>query len=174
MRPCLEKHHGRVLSSFSEVVNKSIPFWDKLAEIDREGWAARARVEKKSDHYIYIRKAREKGCGEREVLSLQLSDCESDPDELPGQICDVQQIRHRKKKFPIIIKIPCPSKTKKGSCLDPELPHKRLHRIGLKFCTTGPLQIAVFAMTKKQPGVEVCLLVTFPLSFRDKLTIIGT
>ncbi|KAL6732775.1 hypothetical protein Aduo_003497 [Ancylostoma duodenale] len=95
MRPCLEKHHGRVLSSFSEVVNKSIPFWDKLAEIDREGWAARARVEKKSDHYIYIRKAREKGCGEREVLSLQLSDCESDPDELPGQICDVQSVeRH--------------------------------------------------------------------------------
>ncbi|EYB90939.1 hypothetical protein Y032_0212g2246 [Ancylostoma ceylanicum] len=66
-----------------------------LAEIDREGWAARARVEKKSDHYIYIRKAREKGCGEREVLSLQLSDCESDPDELPGQICDVQSVeRH--------------------------------------------------------------------------------
>uniref|UniRef100_A0A7I4XTU1 Protein FAM43A n=2 Tax=Haemonchus contortus TaxID=6289 RepID=A0A7I4XTU1_HAECO len=95
MRPCLEKHHGRVLSSFSEVVNKSIPFWDKLAEIDREGWAARARIEKKSDHYIYIRKTREKGCGEREVLSLQLSDCESDPDELPGQICDVQSVeRH--------------------------------------------------------------------------------
>ncbi|KAK6044664.1 hypothetical protein COOONC_17831 [Cooperia oncophora] len=96
MRPCLEKHHGRVLSSFSEVVNKSIPFWDKLAEIDREGWAARARVEKKSDHYIYIRKAHgKKGCGEREVLSLQLSDCESDPDELPGQICDVQSVeRH--------------------------------------------------------------------------------
>ncbi|KAK6725749.1 hypothetical protein RB195_004208 [Necator americanus] len=95
MRPCLEKHHGRVLSSFSEVVNKSIPFWDKLAEIDREGWAARARVEKKTDHYIYIRKAREKGCSEREVLSLQLSDCESDPDELPGQICDVQSVeRH--------------------------------------------------------------------------------
>ncbi|KJH47538.1 hypothetical protein DICVIV_06379 [Dictyocaulus viviparus] len=95
MRPCLEKHHGRVLSSFSEVVNKSIPFWDKLAEIDREGWAARARVEKKTDHYIYIRKAREKGCSEREVLSVQLSDCESDPDELPGQICNIQSVdRH--------------------------------------------------------------------------------
>ncbi|EYC11030.1 hypothetical protein Y032_0053g2438 [Ancylostoma ceylanicum] len=33
MRPCLEKHHGRVLSSFSEVVNKSIPFWDKARHL---------------------------------------------------------------------------------------------------------------------------------------------
>ncbi|VDM53908.1 unnamed protein product [Angiostrongylus costaricensis] len=90
MRACLEEHHGRVFSSFSEVVNNSIPFWDKLSDSDQEGWTARARVEKKNDHYIYIRKAREKVCIEQKVIASQLSDYESDPDELPGEICIVK------------------------------------------------------------------------------------
>ncbi|PIO63480.1 hypothetical protein TELCIR_14918 [Teladorsagia circumcincta] len=156
MRPCLEKHHGRVLSSFSEVVNKSIPFWDKLAEIDREGWAARARVEKKSDHYIYIRKAREKGCGEREVLSLQLSDCESDPDELPGQICDVQSVeRHMEmleRSEPESNPPPSPANSRPAATSEETA--TRQETPPQKCCTTGHPLIEVYALKRKRLGEE--------------------
>ncbi|KAJ1350901.1 hypothetical protein KIN20_006816 [Parelaphostrongylus tenuis] len=89
MRPSLEKYHGRIFTSFTETVRMGMPFWEKLSEEDQEGWAVRARVEKKVDQYLYFRKAREKFGNEREVSGFQISDCDSDSDELPGELCYV-------------------------------------------------------------------------------------